>query len=78
MHGLPPPPPKRRECGRQRGRRGESQLWWRCWQGPLRRANTGVSLSLPRSGLTCLDIKSPPSALNTLGPSVSPAPYWIG
>lgn len=57
---------------------GESQLWWRCWQDLLHHAYTWVSLSLPLFGLTCLDIKSAPSALNTLGPSVSPAPYWIG
>lgn len=46
--------------------------------GPLRRVYTGVPLSRILFGLTCLDIKSAPSALNTQGPSVSRGPYWIG
>lgn len=48
---------------------GESQLWWQHWQAPH---------SLCLFGLTCLDIKSASSALNTLGPSVSTASFWIG
>lgn len=67
------------------GGRGRKEVRWvpavvAVLARPLCHAYRGVSLSLslPLFGLTCLDIQSAPSALNTLGPSVSPAPYWIG
>lgn len=58
---------------------------WGCGASPScgggtgrHRAYTGVPRSLCLFSLTCLDIKSASSALNTLGPSVSSASYWIG